>query len=280
MVTTPGSPLALISSKMVYISLLLTPGYDSYTKGLRINSDDMALIKNLRLNRSQALISVGFHERALEDAEYVLDTIDSMDEKALFRAAKALYLARRFEACKARLTTLVRNYPDNKDAKSNLLNVYKRLEEGRTGNYDFSEMRKLTESVEKGPVKLDYADFVGPVRVQHTKDSGRGLFTTRDVKFGELLLCSKAFQVCYPQTDGLSLVVDLMTGEMKMSCASQLITAIIQKLYNNPSTSGELLELCSGTYERVNERYIDGRPVVDTYGSHNIHRPPEERRTN
>lgn len=236
--------------------------HTSYTQGLKMDVEDTALVKTLRLNRSQTYLSIGFYDKALEDSEHVL-LLDPTDEKALFRAARALYLARKFKDCKTRLTTLIKNYPANKDAKANLLKAYQRLQEERTGKYNLQEMRALTTNG-KRPAKLDCADYVGPVQLQNTIGSGRGLFTTRDVKFGELLLCSKAFVICYPETDGESFIIDVMTDRMEKSSGSQVVTKVVQKLYNNPSASKEFLELYSGPYERVKEKYIDERPVVDT----------------
>lgn len=199
---------------------------------------------------------------ALKDSNYVLQS-DPTNEKALFREAKALYLARRFEESKSRLITHLKLYPGNKEAKETLLKVYRRIQE-QSGKYNFEEMRMLTSNKQTGPVKLDCADFVGPVYLQDTSDSGRGLFATRDVKFGELLLCSKAFHVCYPETDGTSVIMDLIENQIQVSSGSQLTSGIVQKLYNNPSTSKKFLELFSGNYERVQQNEVDGIPVVDT----------------
>lgn len=228
------------------------------------------MIKTLRLNRSQASLSLGLHENALEDSEHVLNTLDSTDKKALLLAGKALYLARRFEDSKTYLRTLIRNSPKNKGAKAELLRVYRRQQEEQTGKYDFHEMKRLNSSAGGGLVELDCADFVGPIHLQTTAETGRGFYATRDIKFGELLLCSKASQVCYPQIHSATLVVNVMESRLEMSSCPQIVTEIVRKAYHNPSTSKELMGLYSGTYERVNEEYIDGRPVVDTYGSHII----------
>lgn len=179
-------------------------------------------------------------------------------------------MARKFEDCKPRLLLSLRTYPKNKQVRATLLKVYLRLQEGQTGKYNFEEMRKLTSNKGIGPVKLDCADFVGPVSLQNTIDSGRGLFATRDVKFGELLLCSKAFHVCYPETDGDSIIMDLAKNHIQKSSGSQLISGIVQKLFSNPSTSKEFLELFSGNYERVQQNIADERPVVDTYVPNSI----------
>lgn len=241
--------------------------YFSYTKVINMVPDDAALAKASRLNRSISYCATGFHEKAVEDAEYILND-DPTNEKALFRAAKALYQGRRFMECKTYITTLLKTYPAKKETKAFLLKVDKRLYEKRTGQYDFEEMRRFTGLERKNEVvKLDYADFIGPVEIQDSVAKGRGLFTTKDVKFGELLLCTKAFETCYAHLEGHSISIDTLENKVEKGCGDVLNAKIVQKLYNNPSTSKAFLDLYTGTYEGVKERFIDGRPIVDTYSS-------------
>lgn len=249
----------------------------------------MDIMKILRLNRSQAFLklseSTELHEEALNDVKYVLQS-DPTNEKALFRGAQTLYQARRFEACKNFLFKLIRWYRELegevtgvkeellKRANSELLKVFRRLQEEQTGKYDFQELRRLTSNAVhdnlKRPVRLDCADFVGPVSRQETTDSGWGLFTTRDVKFGELLLATKAFQLCHPRTHDTSITIDLVSGRIhKNNGRDRSVSEIVQKLYDNPSIAEEFLQLYGGSYgrQRVQERCVDGKPVIDTYVS-------------
>ena len=48
---------------------------------------------------------------------------------------------------------------------------------------------------------MDAATYLGPIEVQGSDGKGRGLFATRDVKAGELLLCEKAFALVHGFTD-------------------------------------------------------------------------------
>lgn len=243
------------------------PLYFSYTKVINMVPDDAVLAKASRLNRSISYCSTDFHEKAVEDAEYILKD-DPTNEKALFRAAKALYQGRRFTECKAYITTLLKTYPAKKETKALLLKVDKRLYEERTGQYDFEEMRRLTGVERKNEaVKLDYADFIGPVEIQESVGKGRGFFTTKDVKYGELLLCTKAFQTCYAHLDGHSISIDTVENKVEKECGDVVTTNIVQKLYNNPSTSKAFLDLYTGAYEGVKDGFVDGRPIVDTYSS-------------
>jgi hypothetical protein len=60
--------------------------------------------------------------------------------------------------------------------------------------YDFETISKEVSKVR--PPHLDHATFVGLVEVKTSPGRGRGLFTTKAVKAGELLLCEKAFAHC------------------------------------------------------------------------------------
>ncbi|KAI5844642.1 hypothetical protein DFP73DRAFT_605292 [Morchella snyderi] len=236
-----------------------------YTKVINMVPDDDALAKASRLNRSISYCSTDLHEKAVKDAEYVLKD-DPTNEKALFRAAKALYQGRRFTECKAYITTLLKTHSPKKETKALLLKTDKRLYEERTGQYDFEEMRRLT-GIERAneAVKLDYADFIGPIEIQDAVGKGRGLFMTKDVKCGELLLCIKAFETCYTHLEGHSISIDTVENKVERGCGDVVTAKITQKLYNNPSTSKPFLDLYTGAYEGVQERFVDGRPIVDTF---------------
>lgn len=108
--------------------------------------------------------------------------------------------------------------------------------------------------------------------VKISPDRGRGLFTTKAVKAGELLLCEKAFAHCYAGSseesskDGskINLLVNIHTNRMTMGMQSDLITAIVQKLWRNPSLLSEFATLHHGSYEPVCVTEVDGKPVIDT----------------
>ena len=63
-----------------------------------------------------------------------------------------------------------------------------RLGEQERSAYDFKAIREEMSKV--SPPHLDHATFVGSVTV---KVSWSGLFTTKAVKAGDLILCEKAF---------------------------------------------------------------------------------------
>lgn len=192
-----------------------------------------------------------------------------MEEKSLYRAAHAYYRLGRFSECLASLLILNRKYPDNAEAAREISKAKLRLEEQQTGTFNFKSLYK--EASKLRPPQLDHATFVGPVKVQMSPGRGRGLFTTRPVKAGELLLCEKAFAHCYvdPTEESRecskpSILINVYTNRMTEGAQGDLIQTIVQKLWKNPSLLPGFMELYHGDYDVVDIFEVDGKPVVDT----------------
>lgn len=192
-------------------------------------------------------------------------------EKGLYRAALASYELRRFQECRNLLESLTTAYPNNMEGKVKLSHVNKRLQELEKGEYSFQPMYA---SVRSGSMYLDLATYIGPVEVKPSQGRGRGLFTTRAVKAGELLLCEKAFAYCAATApDGsapassskIKVLMNLQTNRIMLGTQADLITTVVNKLSRNPSLSHEFTSLHHGSYEPIKETHVDGEPVVDTY---------------
>jgi hypothetical protein len=97
--------------------------------------------------------------------------------------------------CQDILTLLCKKYPNNADATKELTRVRFRLWEQRNGAYDFKAIYK--ECSKLRPPHLDHATFIGLVTIKASEGRGRGLFTKKAVKAGDLVLCEKAFAHCY-----------------------------------------------------------------------------------
>ena len=191
-------------------------------------------------------------------------------EKALYRAGQALYKLGRFSECQNILVLLCKKYPNNADAAMELTRVRCRLKEQKNGSYDFKAIYE--EAAKLRPPHLDHATFVGPVTIKASKGRGRGLFTTKDVKTGDLVLCEKAFAHCYANTkekslssSKISLLLNISTNRMSIGTQSDLITTIVQKLWRNPSFLPEFTALHHGSYKPVDVSEVGGKPIVDTY---------------
>ena len=150
-----------------------------------------------------------------------------------------------------------------------LQRVCRRVKEQESGMYDFGSIYKELSTTR--PPHLDHATYVGPVVVKSSPDRGQGLFTTRAVKAGELLLCEKAFAHCYARMSKDSdiyakttLLINMHTNRMILGTQGDLITAIVQKLWKNPSLIPGFTALHRGSYKLAKETEVDGKPVIDT----------------
>lgn len=184
-----------------------------YTEALA-HSPNHQLRVTLLLNRAQAslqqgnwvsayadcadLLSLSSSPYALSEttATPVADLSQKDTEKALYRAARALYALSVYNASLPLLESLLKSAPSNKDAQSLFNKTRQRIREGEEGKYDWAAL--LKEARTPTP-RVDVADYVGPVQLAYGNVSERKCWrTSRDVKAGELLLASKALTVLYP----------------------------------------------------------------------------------
>ena len=141
------------------------------------------------LNRSLANLNLDRPKQALLDAEQATNPA-MPSEKSLFRKARALYELGDYQQSLETLETLTQSFPGNKAATSEKDRINERLKEQQTGEYNFKQMCKQAESTLPF---IDCATFSAPVEIRESPGRGKGLFTTRAVSAGELLLCEKAF---------------------------------------------------------------------------------------
>ncbi|KAK3369414.1 TPR domain protein [Lasiosphaeria ovina] len=225
----------------------------------------------IRLNRSLAFLKTQEYDAALSDAEFAANSASSAKkpvEKALFRKAQALYSLERYRECCEVLKELRLEYPDNTKAKSELTRAISRLAEQTYGKYPFRQM--YAEAASLQPPHLDRATYLGPVAVQPAGSRGRGLFTTRAVKAGDLLFCEKAFAHAFVDKEAgsgcdITMLIDPESGGGTMGSQSDLINMTVQKLYRNPSLLPLITDLHHGAYQPVDTAAVDGQPVVDTF---------------
>lgn len=224
----------------------------------------------MRLNRALAYLKDEYFDAVLTDTGCLISPSDA-PEKALYRAGQALYELRRFLECQDILELLCKKYPNNIDATKGLARVRCRLREQKSGTYDFKALYE--EASKLRPPHLDHATFIGPVAIKDSKGRGRGLFTTKAVKAGDLLLCEKAFAHSHANTmeensansSKISFLLNMHTNRMSIGTQGDLITTIAQKLWRNPSLLPEFTALHHGSYKPVNVIEVDGKPIIDTY---------------
>jgi hypothetical protein len=207
---------------------------------------------------------------ALADAVRGAATSDRQPpEKGLFREASALYQLAKFDLCLERLELLIATYPSstsNAEARAMMGRVEERIREQQTGQYDFRKMYKQAEAT---PPMIDCATYSAPVEVRESPGRGRGLFTTRKVAAGELLLCEKAFGYSFVNKDGpgqqrTTILMNLTTKKAVAGGQADLLTQLVQKLYHDPDAARSYTKLYHANYSAVPVAEVDGRPVVDS----------------
>ncbi|TGO27412.1 hypothetical protein BPAE_0042g00250 [Botrytis paeoniae] len=240
----------------------------NYTAALTC-SPSAHLAETIRLNRALAYLRDENFDAALTDTGCMI-SLEDVPEKALYRAGQALYGLERFSECHDIFEHLCAKYPNNFAATTGLKRVCRRVKEQESGMYDFRSIYKELSTTR--PPHLDHATYVGPVVVKSSPDRGQGLFTTKAVKAGELLLCEKAFAHCYAGVSKDSdihakttLLINVHTNRMIVGTQGDLITAIVQKLWKNPSLIPEFTALHRGSYKLAKKTEVDGKPVIDTF---------------
>ncbi|KAI1773666.1 hypothetical protein F4818DRAFT_97598 [Hypoxylon cercidicola] len=220
------------------------------------------------LNRSLVNLRLGRPEKALDDACRSSANEDPPRDKALFREARALYSLGKFGPSLEKFKTLARFYPENSDAWAEIRRVRQRLYEEETGSYEFASMYEQAEAT---PPLIDCATYARPVAVRDSPGRGKGLFTTKPVKAGELLLCEKAFAYSYAGDDSpvgrlnTTILMNTNSGTMCVGGQANLITQVVQKIYHNPAESEVFTDMHHGDYVPVTTSKVDGAPVVDTF---------------
>lgn len=137
-----------------------------------------------------------------------------------------------------------------------------RVHEQSTGKYNF---RRMYKQAKQTPPIIDCATFSAPVEVRDAPGKGRGLFTTKPVSAGQLLLCEKAFGYSYAEEGAnFSILMNFSTKRATAGGQAHVLTQIVQKLYHGHDQSGDFRELYCGDHTVVPVLETDGIPVVDT----------------
>ncbi|RSL56213.1 hypothetical protein CEP54_008928 [Fusarium duplospermum] len=215
------------------------------------------------LNRSFTNLKLGRPEQALSDAAHGHDPA-APTEKSLFREARALYELRNFDQSMAKLKLLAESYPENKAVGPEMKRVMARIKEQQNGKYSFKQMYKQSKM---NPPLIDCADFSAPVEVRTSPGRGQGLFTTKAVSAGDLLVCEKAFAYSHVKEDdeSVNLMLNLETNKMIVGGQANLLPQVVQKLFHNPEMTRGFFDLHHGDYQPVTVTECDGAPVVDSF---------------
>jgi hypothetical protein len=143
-----------------------------------------------------------------------------------------------------------------------------RIGEQEDGAYDF---KLMVQSVLGKHINLDHADFLKNNYIKTTPHHGRGLFSSRPIRRGELVLCEKALVLpdMYRGESADDLVMYNFNTESRTQRPAQpvLFLQLLQKLYSHPVLTKKFFELDGGKYIRSGKEgeLVDGVPIIDTY---------------
>ncbi|KAG9451371.1 hypothetical protein H6P81_011336 [Aristolochia fimbriata] len=144
-------------------------------------------------NRAEAQFRLGEYSHALDDCERGLE-LESAHFKTLLCKGKILLHLHRYSRaldCFNHALELHR-CTGNSGPLSEFMDRSRKLEvQSRTGNFDLTEW-VLSGFQGKTP---ELAEYIGPVQIKESENGGRGLFATKNVEAGTLLLVTEALGV-------------------------------------------------------------------------------------
>jgi tetratricopeptide (TPR) repeat protein len=235
--------------------------HDRYTKALECSPPaDIAAL--LLFSRSDGYFQTHQYETALRDLEKATGCPE-ISEHLLRRKAQVLYHLQQYQECCEAYNELLNNHPGRQSDNDRLNDAIARLAEQQHGSYNFKKMQD--NAIHSRTLLLDHATYQGPVVLGESKMHGRGLFTTKAVKAGDLLLCEKAFSYTFSAKDTSSTIqVNPETKFVARGSTIDLTTATITKLQAYPSKIPQLTALHRGTFPEAITIDKANNPLIDT----------------
>ncbi|KAF1831274.1 SET domain-containing protein [Decorospora gaudefroyi] len=254
--------------------------HEKYTAGLAIarqaivSDSNPDLARDIARNRAYVNLLLGQLDEVKTDARASLVGRDDqkskdLDSKAYYRAGSAAYQQGRYQEAKRSFQDQQKLTPEDKDAKIQLKRIEARLREEDTGSYDFTKIRT---GLSRARPYVDAADFIKNTEIKSSSGKGRGLFATRDIAAGELIMCEKGFCVVWGHEEEAltAMTYDVRDERIRFSPVG-LSKALVQKLLSNPSQIEPVMHLY-GDYTGDNKNIFinDDGAIVDVFRIHDI----------
>lgn len=249
-----------------------------YSEGLAILEKGGAskdkLAYDIHRNRAHVNLQLSRMDEAKTDGVAAVTGIDDarhkdLDSKAYFRAACAAYNLGQWQEAKDLFEKQQKLAPSDRDAATNLEKLSVRLRERETGEYDF---KKIRSGLSKLRPRADAADFDGHAERKESKGHGFGLFATKDIDAGSIILCEKAICIVWShKPEGwTALTIDARDQQTRVQPVG-LTKAIVSKLMANPSQIEKATSLF-GDHKGLSKQLLvqDGSPVIDGFQIHDI----------
>jgi tetratricopeptide (TPR) repeat protein len=259
----------------------LLDAHAQYSAGLAILAETQEkdeeitkLTRDIHRNRAHINLQLQRNDEAKLDGIAAVTNINDarhkdLDSKAYFRAACAGYNLGQWQEAKTLFEKQQSLAPADKDAAANLEKLQKRFRESETGLYDFDAIKA---ALSKFRPRVDAADYEGPTERKESKGHGFGLFATKDIPAGAVILCEKALAIVWShEADGwTALTVDARDGQTRVQPVG-LTKNLVAKLTANPSLIAKATSLF-GDHAGLGTQVLikDGTPVIDTFQIHDI----------
>ncbi len=250
-----------------------------YTAALALNPSE-TLTRDLHRNRAHVNLLLAQYPAALADAEAALipaladGPLDApsteLNAKCYFRAGTAAYSLAQFSQARDFFATQHKLMPADKGAAANLARAEARIQEAKKGVYDFAKLRK---GVAAGRVRVDIASYEGPTEVKESKGMGKGLFATRGLEKGEVVMVEKACCVVWGyEKDAITAVTYDVRDQRIRVAPVGLEKAVVARLKGNPGEIKRVMGLF-GDWDGGEGKKVEGTEdgvVVDVFRVHDI----------
>ncbi|CAM6105334.1 unnamed protein product [Calypogeia fissa] len=202
-------------------------------------------------NRAEAWLRLHQYERAWADAERAL-SFDPTHLKSLFRKGRALLGLGDYRQALAHFEAANARTPFNKDVLAAIKLSRTADQQNHLGIYD------LTDYYLRGRFNGEIpncADYIGPIQIRaHIGEKGRGLFLTKSVEAGDLLMVSNPLAFCQPEQQSHSnsklhvLSKEFMTqednGRIPVEVEDKLVEILLERAKVSSKHCERLLTLC------------------------------------
>ncbi|KAL2064031.1 hypothetical protein VTL71DRAFT_4525 [Oculimacula yallundae] len=253
-----------------YLEKKYTSAVECYAQAIdNTPKDDEFFVKETYRKRAFANLTAKSFLSAKEDALASLSST-ATDVRAFQCAGTATYSLGLYSESKAYFEEALKVAPHDAKIQKELLRVKTRLREQIEGIYDFASM---VQAVFDGNSHLDHTTYSNAIEVRSAAGHGRGLFSTKFIKAGSLVLCEKAF--CLPEMytedkpKNMILYNFNSTSRTQRPAQAALFLQLRQKVYENfrGGQNEAFWDLDAGGYVRSGKEgsIVDGVPVVDTF---------------
>jgi hypothetical protein len=256
--------------------------YSKYTQGLEIigaAKEDIAC--DLFRNRAHVNLLLDRLDGGKSDALASLTGLPGqkhreLDGKAYLRAGTAAYQSGDFQEAKHLFEEQQRLLPGEKEAAARIRKTEQRLKERETGCYDFKKLKaSLLLSSSRHGARVDAASFTRNVEIKPSPGKGRGLFATRGMEAGEVIMAEKSFCIVWANEEEAltSMTYDFRDDRIRVFPAG-LCKAVVRRLIDNPSQVSKFLDLY-GDYRGTESKGQSGRDgdrgkAIDVFQVHDV----------